>query len=299
MPDERELSLAPEHECAAIYCQSMSSKQQVAPYCPVLFPNERKLSLAPEHECAAIYCQSMSSKQQVAPYCPAEKSSCYLVVDIGGSTGDISVHRVLTSTPDQPIEVILHSLVANDWGGSRINREFEKLLGKLVSDEKFSRYLPMNDQVTHAKNWAELNELVNEKFEKQKVTFGNKGGVGKKTTICLPFTFLDIYKNDIDEGIRRMKDFRLKRTGESLRIEYSMMADFFHPVVKNTIRSISQAIHYVEAMGKKVDTIYLVGGFGGSEYIRKRISEKFGETYKCIIPPNPNSAVIHGAVLFH
>ena len=51
-------------------------------------------------------------------------------------------------------------------------------------------------------------------------------------------------------------------------------------------------------MGKKVDTIYLVGGFGGSEYIRKRISEKFGKTYKCIVPPDPNSAVIHGAVLF-
>ena len=240
----------------------------------------------------------MSSKQQVAPYPPAEKSSCYLVVDIGGGTGDISVHRVLTSTPDQHIEVMLHSLIANDWGGSRVNREFEKLLGKLVSDENFSRYLQMKDQVTCAKNCAELNELVNEKFEKQKVTFGNKGGVGKKTTICLPFTFLDVYKDDIDKGIRRMKDSRLKRAGEVLRIEYSMMADFFQPVVGSIIQCISQALKCVEAMGKKVDTIYLVGGFGGSEYIRKRISEKFGKSYKCIIPPDPNSAVIHGAVLF-
>ena len=261
-------------------------------------PDERELSLAPEHECAAIYCQSMSSKQQVAPCCPAEKSSCYLVVDIGGGTGDISAHRVLTSAPDQRIEVMLQSLITNDWGGSRVNREFQKLLGKLVSDERFSRYLEMKDRVTRAKNSAELNELVNEKFEKQKVTFGNKGGVGSKTTICLPFTFLDIYKDDIDKGIRQMKDSRLKRAGESLRIEYSMMADFFRPVVENIIRCISQALQCVEAMGKKVDTIYLVGGFGGSEYIRKRISEQFGKTYKCIIPPDPNSAVIHGAVLF-
>ena len=238
----------------------------------------------------------MSSKQQVAPYCPAEKSSCYLVVDIGGGTGDVSVHGVLTSTPDQCID--LHSLIANDWGGSRVNREFEKLLGKLVSDENFSRYLQMEDQVTCAKNSAELNKLVNEKFEKQKVTFGNKGGVGKKTTICLPSTFLDVYKDDIDKGISLRKDSRLKRTDEGLRIEYSMMVDFFQPVVENIIRSISEALKYVEAMRKKVDTIYLVGGFGGSEYIRKRISEKFGETYKCIVPPDPNSAVIHGAVLF-
>ena len=238
----------------------------------------------------------MSSKQQVALYPPAEKSSCYLVVDIGGGPGDISVHRVLTSTPDQRID--LHSLIANNWGGSRVNREFEKLLEKLVSDEKFSRYLQMKDQVTCAKNYAELNGLVNKEFEEQKVTFGNKGGVGKPTKICLPITFLDIYKDDIDKGIRRMQDPRLKLTDESLRIDNSMMADFFQPVVENIIRSISQALECVGALGKKVDTIYLVGGFGGSEYIRKRISEKFGKTYKCIVPPDPNSAVIHGAVLF-
>ena len=112
----------------------------------------------------------MSSRRQVAPYCPAEKSSCYAVVDIGGGTGDISVHRVLTSTPDQRIEVMLHS---------RVNRECEKFLGKLVSDEKFSKYVQMKIQVTCAKNYAELNELVNEKFEKQKVMFGNKGGVAE------------------------------------------------------------------------------------------------------------------------
>ena len=262
-------------------------------------PDERELSLAPEHECAAIYCQSMSSKQQVAPCCPAEKSSCYLVVDIGGGTGDISAHRVLTSTPDQRIEVMLQSLITNDWGGSRVNREFQKLLGKLVSDERFSKYLETKDRVTCAKNYAELNELVNEKFEKQKVTFGNKGGIGTKTTICLPFTFLDIYKDDIDKGIRQMKDSRLRLAGEALRIEYSVIADFFQPVVAEIIRCISQALQRVEAMGAKVDTIYLVGGFGGSEYIHRRISEKFGNQYRCITPAEPGFAVIRGAVLFH
>lgn len=260
-------------------------------------PEPSKPSLAPEHECAAIYCQ-MSSKQQVAPVKTPYQSTCYLVVDIGGGTVDISAHEV-SSTPNQRSKVVLHPLTTNDWGGSKVNREFQKLLGKLVSDERFSRYLEMKDRVTRAKNSAELNELVNEKFEKQKVTFGNKGGVGSKTTICLPFTFLDIYKDDIDKGIRQMKDSRLRRAGESLRIEYSMMAEFFRPVVENIIRCISQALQCVEAMGKKVDTIYLVGGFGGSEYIRKKISEKFGNQYMYIIPPEPNSAVIRGAVLFY
>ena len=69
-----------------------------------MLPNEKdpdKLSLVLEPECAAIYCQSMSM-QQVAAYCPAQKpyqSMCYLVVDIGSGTVDISAYRV-SSIPE-------------------------------------------------------------------------------------------------------------------------------------------------------------------------------------------------------
>ena len=258
-----------------------------------------KLSLALEPECAAIYCQSMS-EQLVAAYCPAQRpyqSTCYLVVDIGGGTVDISAHKV-SPTPDRHVQVV-HPPTGNDCGGSSVNKEFQKFLDKLVNDEGFSRYLKANDPSTNAKHSADLNDLVNKTFEEQKVIFGSKGGVGARATsklaIRLPFSFLDVYKDDIDKGIRQMEDVRLKRIDQELRIEYSKMADFFQPVVEGMLECMSQTLRDVEA---NIDTIYLVGGFGGSQYIYKVITDRFGDSYRYITPAEPDFAVIRGAVLF-
>ena len=153
--------------------------------------------------------------------------------------------------------------------------------------------------MTNAKHLAYLNELINTTFEDQKIIFGRKGGVGarvnSKLTIHLPFTFLEVYKDEIDKGIRQMEDSRLKRIDQELRIEYSKMADFFQPVVKGMLECMSQTLRDVEA---NIDTIYLVGGFGGSKYIYKVITNRFGDSYKYITPAEPDFAVIHGAVLF-
>ena len=263
-----------------------------------------KLSLAFEPECAAIYCQNMS-EQQVAEYSLAQKpyqSTCYLVVDIGGGTVDISAYRV-SPTPDQHIQ-IMHPPTGNNCGGSRVNKGFEEFLEDLVSDKGFLRYLKKNDLVTNATHSADFNELVNKNFEDQKVMFGVKGGVGSKPNsklgVRLPFTFFEVYKDDIDKGIRRMEDARFEGKGQDLRIEYSKMAEFFEPVVKGIIECMSQTLTEVEAreVEAKVDTIYLVGGFGGSQYIYKRITERFGDCYKYITPLQPDFAVIRGAVLF-
>ena len=287
---------------AGLCSQETCGKLQEASASLLASPNEKdpdKLSLALEPECAAIYCQSLS-EQQVAEYCKAQKpyqSTCYLVVDIGGGTVDISAHRV-SSTADRYIQVV-HPPTGNDCGGSRVNKEFETFLGELVNDEGFSRYLKTYDPLTNAKHSADLNELVNMTFEEQKMLFGSKGGVGSKPDsklgIRLPFAFLEVYKDDIDRGIRQMGDSRLKRVGQDLRIEYSNMANFFQPVVEGMLECISQTLSDVEA---NIDTIYLVGGFGGSKYIYKRITEKFGDEYKYITPEASNFAVVDGAVLF-
>ena len=265
-------------------------------------PNEKepdKLSIALEPECAAIYCQSMS-EQLVAAYCMAQKpyhSTCYLVVDIGGGTVDISAHKV-SSAADQHIQIV-HPPTGNDCGGSRVNKEFERFLERLVNDKGFSRYLLTTDQAANAKHSADLNELINETFEKQKVIFGRKGGgaakADSKLAIRLPFTFLDVYKDNIDNSIRQMEDSRLRRAGTDLRIEYSKMADLFQPIVKGMLECMSQTLKDVQ---EKVDTIYLIGGFGGSQYIHKVISEEFKMDYKYITPAEPDFAVVRGAVLF-
>jgi len=264
-------------------------------------PNETnpdKLSLALEPECAALYCQSMQPKQQVASDCQAEM--CYLVVDIGGGTVDISVHRV-RSIPCQHVEVV-HPPTGNKCGGSRVNQEFKKYLESIVNDKGFAKYLKTNNPMTNADHSAALNELVNKTFEVQKIMFGDRAGVGAqpnaKFAIRLPHSFYRTYRKSIDKHIKQLKgkDSRLKRDGPDLRIDYSLMGIFFQPVVSQLLQCISQTLKDVEPL--KVDTIYLVGGLGGSNYIYEMIKEEFGSNYKYFRPTEYNFAVVHGAVLF-
>ena len=276
--------------------------RKIPPASPPTVPNEKdpdKLSLALEPECAAIYCQNMPDTAAFCPDKVPDQSTCYLVVDIGGGTVDVYAHRV-NSTPVQHVQVV-HPPTGNDCGGSKVNEEFKAFLGRLVNDEKFSRYLQTDDPATNAKHSADLNELVNVTFEDQKIHFGSRGGKGLKPdselSIRFPFTFLNFYKNDIDKGIKRMNDAPLTQVDQDLRIEYSLMDEFFQPVVEEMLRCISQTLEDVKAEAN-VDTIYLVGGFGGSKYIYNKFRQRFGESYKYITPAEPDFAVIRGAVLF-
>jgi len=47
----------------------------------------------------------------------------------------------------------------------------------------------------------------------------------------------------------------------------------FDPVVRRIISLVSEQVSKVEENGEDVNAILLVGGFGSSEYLRKRLSE--------------------------
>ncbi len=49
----------------------------------------------------------------------------------------------------------------------------------------------------------------------------------------------------------------------------------------------------------KIETIYIIGGFGGCNYLYSLIAERFGDAYKYVAPAEPDFAVVRGAVIFH
>ena len=254
-------------------------------------PKPDKLSLTLEPESAAIFCQNMA-QQQKATYCTATQpftAGSYLVVDIGGGTVDISALRV-SSRSGGNIEAI-HPPTGSDFGGTKVNKEFETFLENAVSDPGFTRYVNTLNQTTNAKHKADLNNLLRSTFEKQKRLFGSKGRAGTKVVVQLPYTFLEVYGDDLQKGLS--DEIKLQR--QDLRISCTAMTRFFQPVVDGILRNIAQALQDVEV---RIETIYLVGGFGGCRYIYEAISEKFGDRYKYITPAEPDYAIVRGAVLF-
>ena len=134
--------LIPVNLQAGLCSQESCGRLEVASYHPRPpdEPNPDKLSIALEPESAAIFCQNMS-RMQTAAYCtatPPFTAGSYLVVDIGGGTVDISALRV-SSRSDGNIEAI-HSPTGSDFGGSRVNKEFETFLENTVNDPGFSKY---------------------------------------------------------------------------------------------------------------------------------------------------------------
>lgn len=265
-------------------------------------PAANQLSLALEPESASLYCHEMLKRGLVAPYCdnPSGPYSphSYLLVDIGGGTVDISAHRRVDSNENNnPVIEELHSAVGNDCGGSRVNLQFIKFLEDLVGDKGFSKYLGTSDVEVNIRNTCEFNHLINVVFEEQKQVFGRLPTERRKEVVIrLPVSLLEIYKENIVSNAKSAAPSHVKLLRQNLRISAEKMEQLFQPVLSGTLACIKRVLHNV---GERIDVIYLVGGFGGCPYIYSKLLDEFGISYKCIVPPNPEYAVVEGSVLFY
>ena len=268
---------------------------------PVQEKHPEKLSLAIEPESAAIYCQRLAANvKSIAGERFRHNSEHYLVLDIGGGTADIATHSVVGNGI-----VELAPSAGNDWGGTRVNQQYEKFLADFVQDPGFSRYL--NDSLdieTSARRKAELTSLIYTDFEIQKLSFGR--GISKQSfKIEFPRTFWQVYGDDIVQEGRNFsrrgeKGILIEDDGCVMRILPEKMIEFFQPAVDN-INTMIESHLQMYNLTDFIDTVYLVGGFGGCNYLRKKIEEKLKDVApncSICVPPEPNLAVIFGATAY-
>ena len=73
--------------------------------------------------------------------------------------------------------------------------------------------------------------------------------------------------------------------------------EFFEPIIVELIFD-----HKTNNLALTIDTIFWVGGFGGCRYLKNKlkpaINSKFGRNYTHSCPPEPQLAVVRGAVAF-
>ena len=259
------------------------------------------MTLVLEPEAAAFFCQTMS-KHARAHYCTAQqpfKSESYIVVDVGGGTVDIVAYKIVGDT-EQHIEII-HEPTGEPWGGSMVNNEFKKFLERLTGDTNFSRYVQTDSQGTNAKNQAYLDKIINDQFECQKTIFGNKQlDEDGKVSITLNSSFIKYYGKIIEKHVKELNAIekipftRFSLGTDELRIGYNKLKLFFNPVVTGIIQCIKKVLDHVP----NIHTIYLVGGFGGCEYIHSELKNHFrGNNYTFITPREKEHAVVRGAAM--
>ena len=266
---------------------------------PIEDSNPDRLALALESESAALYCHEKLKLGQVAPFCenpsgPLQPHS-YLMLDIGGGTVDISAHKVVEFKNGVPVVEETIPSTGNDCGGTMVNREFRTFLETLFNDVGFSRYVNTSDPLANVRNACELNNLINTTFEEQKQMFGRQPvEKHREAVLRLHTSFLDTYQSDIEESIRKNFSSTVKLRGQNVRISVSMMETLFRPVIEGIVSIVKSTLHAL----KVVDVIYLVGGFGGCQYLYQHLFAEFSISYKCLVPPDPEYAVVEGAVMF-
>ena len=284
-----------------------------SPICRPIEANPEKLSLALDLECAAMYCQSLpSDKFAFYSQRPGSSMECYMILDIGGGTVDITVH---TKDDSGNIKVIIPP-TRNASGGRKINDKFHDLLAELVIEkdrqhakkkgygpfhfQKFCAFLEKEGK--EGVHRAVLSEMVYCTFEERKQTFGNeKPGDGKSVKLMLHRKFLHTYEDTLVEAVSaRTSKMSYDEDMATLELKPSQMEDLFKPVIDGVISYVMTALQKVSG---NIDVIYLLGGFGGCRYTYEKLKEAIHSypKYQCIplvVPLNHTYAVSQGAVIY-
>ena len=258
-----------------------------------------RLVFALEPECAALFCQSIS-RDMIAGHSLmsfqgriSHTSKHYMVLDIGDRTVDIAIYD---HTKDGKIRSLLPP-TTNEYGGMNINRKFSELLQKIVSDRGFNRfYKEPNDDFIEAAHRAVIVELVFQQFEKHKAHFGDFPDSDQEVCIRLGRRFIEFYgEYVIKAGVQRCRDRRIQFDDEVIFIHFSYIRELFDEVAKSFIACMKEAL---EESPIAIDTVYLVGGFGGSQYIYEKVKANLHHSIKVIMPREHKLATCKGAILF-
>ena len=216
-----------------------------------------------------------------------------MVIDIGGGTVDITVQDQRADK----VSVVL-TPIGNAWGGTTVNKAFSNVLGEIVGEKEFGSFLSRKG--VHK---AILNKLLYSEFEEEKKKFGDKykafATASDELIIDLPSSFVDYYGDKIRAGVRRMEGVEFE--DDALYIKYGYVEQrLFQPTIDGIVKCTFAAF---KELDKKVDTIYLVGGFGGCQYIYKKLEEAIRQYHgvhydKIVCPEHPNLAIATGAVMW-
>lgn len=239
------------------------------------------LILALEPEAAALFTkqqelirQSKEGKVNLVPFVPKSK---FMVVDLGGGTGDITVHEV---QEDHTLHEI-NMATGGAWGGNRINEAFLGIWKDILQNE----FLECSKQYPD-----EILELQ-QNFERQKRSIGEET---QKQHLYIP---LPECLREVDD-IKRKLEGSTKYSGiryERGKVEFplQMIEDLFKEPIRDITSQISKLMK-----NNAVDAIILVGGFSESTFVYKSIKDSFESSVIVLSPPECGLSVLKGAVLY-
>ncbi|KAI5740813.1 hypothetical protein M8J76_007491 [Diaphorina citri] len=258
-----------------------------------------QLLIALEPEAAAIFCRSLRLSQMFTRanessilvdepiFKDRDEGCCYMVVDCGGGTVDITVHQL--SRKHGSLRE-LHKASGGACGSIGIDGEFIKLVSNIFGANLVNKF-----KLEKPSAFIEL--LLN--FESKKRSASNDR---KQSSygIFPPFSFIEFYKNNTGKEIGdAVKEFNR----EGISWSSQGMLKLSHSVMERLFQTTLDKIHIKEVLNKprlssSITHLFLVGGFAESQLLQDEVKRHFSKTLKVIIPQDVSLSVLKGAVMF-
>jgi len=227
------------------------------------------LVLVLEPEAAAIYCHSM--------LCPIP-TGIIMVVDVGGGTTDIVVHKKTTDDGSFSLRETIKG-AGGCFGGTHVDAAFLAQLATLLPG--FEKY-----QTNHSREC--LDKVVGQ-WEKLKRAFDGNGGM----TLELPSKLVATLVQYEEENGRA--DESAYDDDGILVLEEEDMRNIFDAVVDPILDLIDAQL----LAAGSINAMFVVGGFSESPYLTARIKKRFRTQVPLIwLAPSAGSAVVAGAVIY-
>ncbi|KAF9577342.1 Heat shock 70 kDa protein 12A [Lunasporangiospora selenospora] len=197
-----------------------------------------------------------------------ESGDQFMVCDAGGGTVDLIVFEVTRTSAGRTLSEVTKGHGAS-CGSVFLDRRFRTLL-----EDRFKKQDVSISAVT-------ISQMVDTFANEIKPHFDEKEDQYLRLTARWN---LDATSNHAALGI---EEDSMVFTGQELK------EHVFDPVVEDVIKLIE--IQLLQA--PKCSTIFLVGGFGSSDYLSRRIRKQLEPRgLKILVPPRPELAIVRGAV---
>lgn len=226
------------------------------------------LVLIAEPEAAALYCLTDLYPDLL------KVGDTFVVVDCGGGTVDLISYKVLNRSPRFEVKEV--AVGGGLCGSVFLNRRFESFARKRLGLKSFEKM--------YAKG-KPYRKMMKEFDERLKRTF--KDSLDQDAMDCEVPGVPDDPTKKIEDGF--------------LEIERAEMQGIFEPVIREILRLVQEQLDSVRRDGhSSVASVLLVGGFGSSPYLYKRVEAALNvqdRKIKVLQPANAWSAVVRGAVI--
>ncbi|XP_077986416.1 heat shock 70 kDa protein 12A-like [Glandiceps talaboti] len=256
--------------------------------------NRDQLIIALEPEAASLHCRQRKMREfvdEMDDACVADviarPLTDYMVVDNGGGTVDVTVHRI---EKDDSVSEI-HKATGGAWGGTKVEDNFEKLLVAIFGSEFVTKF-----KISHPSDW--LTILTDIEMKKR----SERPLKGETTRVRLTFNFILHYQNTFnDRSLQRItkESYHLdevKLTNDYLCLGSEIMKRLFQPSIDSITAHMESLLEKPHC--KNIKYVFLVGGFSESPLLQKAVKDKFSSRCRILIPEEAGLSVVKGAVMF-